>query len=160
MACGTTEDPDMTYRREVEVTETTPPATVVQPPATVVHERVYEAAPAPAPVYESRVVYRSNPLATVERAIVFIFGLIELLIGLRIVLLLVAARQSNDIVRFIYNLSDIFVAPFRGILRIDEVQSGATALDVGAIVALVGWFVIELIVLALLRVFRPPATAV
>jgi len=146
----------MTYRREVEVTETTPPATVVQPPATVVHERVYETAP----VYESRVAYRSNPLATVERGIVFIFGLIELLIGLRIVLLLVAARQSNDIVRFIYNLSDIFVAPFRGILRIDEIQSGATALDVGAIVALVGWFVIELIVLGLVRIFRPRSTAV
>jgi uncharacterized protein YggT (Ycf19 family) len=149
----------MTYRREVDVTETTPPAAVVQPPATVVHERVYEAAPTPAPVYERPVVYASSPLGMVERWIVFVFGLVELLIGLRILLLLVAARQSNDIVRFIYNLSEIFVAPFRGILRIDEVQSGATALDVGAIVALVGWLVIELIVLALLRVFRPRATA-
>lgn len=127
----------MTYRTEVEVTE---------PAETVVHDRVYERRVEP------------NPLAVVRRWIIFIFGLIQLLIGLRILLLLFAARQSNDIVAGIYNLSEIFVAPFRGILRIDEVQSGATALDVGAIVALVGWFVIELIILALVRVFRPTAT--
>jgi hypothetical protein len=95
----------------------------------------------------------------VARWVVFIFGMIELLIGLRIILLLVAARESNGLVSGIYGLSEVFVAPFRGILRIDEVQAGATALDIGAIVALVGWFVIELIVLALVRVFRPTATA-
>jgi hypothetical protein len=44
-------------------------------------------------------------------------------------------------------------------LRIDEVQAGATALDVGAIVALIGWFILELIVIALLRIFRPRAVA-
>ena len=92
------------------------------------------------------------------RLIVFLFGLIELLIGLRIILLLVAARQSNDIVAAVYNISEVFVAPFRGILRIDEVQAGVTALDVGAIVALIAWVVIELVVLALVRVFRPAST--
>ena len=148
----------MTYRREVEVTETTPPATVIHeqvyapaPPPAVVHERVYERAPA---------AYGPSPYRMVERWIIFVFSLIQLVIGLRILLLLFAARESNDIVRMIYNVSEIFVAPFRGILRIDEVQSGATALDVGAIVALIGWVVIELIVLGLLRIFRPRATAV
>ena len=105
------------------------------------------------------VEYRSNPVVTIERAIIFIFGVIEALIVMRIVLLLVAARESNAIVAFVYDVSEIFVAPFRGILRIDEVQSGATALDVGAIVALVGWIIIELLVLALVRIFRPAATA-
>ena len=80
-------------------------------------------------------------------------------IVLRIVLLLFAARGSNDLVAAIYNLSEVFVAPFRGILRIDEIQAGATALDVAAIVALIGWFILELVVLALVRVFRPAATA-
>src|SRR5688500_12646159 len=98
----------MTSRRDVEITEER--AT----PATVVHGRVSDPAP-PATVVEERVplAYRPNPLAMVERWIVFIFGLIQLLIGLRILLLLVAAREGNDIVRFIYNLSEIFVGPFR-----------------------------------------------
>ncbi len=128
----------MTYRTEVEVTDPVDP---------YVHET------------HERVVRAGNPLRTVERLIIFIFGLIELLIVLRIVLLLFAARESNDLVAAIYNISEVFVAPFRGILRIDEVQAGATALDVGALVALVGWIVIELVVLGLVRVFRPTATA-
>ncbi|MEX2548297.1 MAG: YggT family protein [Chloroflexota bacterium] len=127
----------MTYRTEVEVTE---------PTETVVHDRIYERRVEP------------NPLAVVRRWIIFIFGLIQLLIGLRILLLLVAARQANDIVAGIYNISDVFVAPFRGILGRNEIQSGATELDVAAIVALIGWTVIELVVLALVRVFRPTAT--
>ena len=149
----------MTYRREVEITEEpVPPATVVTPPQTTV---VTPPATVVQPAYVEQPVRRYGPsgLGILERWIVFIFGLIQLLIGLRIILLLIAARESNDIVSGIYGLSEIFVAPFRGILRIDEVQRGATALDVGAIVALVGWFVIELIVLALIRVFRPAARA-
>jgi YGGT family len=103
--------------------------------------------------------YRPSPLGVLRRWIIFVFGLIQLLIVVRIIFLLLAAREGNSIVSFIYSASEIFVAPFRGILRIDEVQAGATALDIGAIVALVGWFIIELIVLALVRVFRPSATA-
>ena len=105
-----------------------------------------------------RVSWSSSPGAMLERLIVFIFGLIELLIVVRIVLLLVAARESNAIVQFIYNLSDIFVAPFRGILGINELQAGAAAFDVAALVALIGWLIIELIVIALVRVFRPATT--
>jgi hypothetical protein len=103
--------------------------------------------------------YRPSPAATLERLVIFVFSLIEIVIVLRIVLLLFAARESNAIVSFVYSVSEVFVAPFRGILRIDEVQAGATALDIGAIVALVGWLILELIIIALLRVFRPRAEA-
>ena len=129
----------MTYQTDVEVTDRVDP---------YAGERVTR-----------RTVRTGSPIGTIERLIVFIFGLIELTIILRIVFLLFSARESNDLVAAIYNISEVFVAPFRGIFRIDEVQAGATALDVGAIVALFGWIVIELIVLGLVRVFRPTATA-
>jgi hypothetical protein len=103
--------------------------------------------------------YSPSPVATVERVLVLIFSLIELVIGLRILLLLVAAREGNDIVQFVYNVSEIFVAPFRGILRIDEIQAGVAALDFGAVVAIIGWLIIEVIVIAVVRLFRPTATA-
>ena len=134
----------MTYRSEREVVETVDPAM----PGTYAHTTGVRT-----------VEYRPNPVASLERAIILIFGLIQLLIVLRIVLLLVAARESNAIVSFIYDVSELFVAPFRGILGLDQVQAGATALDVGAIVALVGWFIIELIVIAVVRIFRPATTA-
>jgi hypothetical protein len=135
----------MTYREEERITHT---------------EEEVVAQPAHGQSVATREVsYRSSPGAMVERLILFIFGLILGLIILRIVLLLLAARQGNDLVSFIYNLSEVFVAPFRGILRIDEVAAGQAALDVGAIVGLVGWIVIGLIVFGLLRIFRPSSTA-
>lgn len=101
------------------------------------------------------VTYRGTPAITVERAVAFIFGLVQVVLLLRIVLLLLAAREGNAIVAFVYGLSDFLVAPFRGILRIEEVAAGASALDVAAIVALIGWTIIELIVLGLVRLGRP-----
>ena len=103
--------------------------------------------------------YLPGGAATLEKALVLIFSLIELVIGLRIVLLLLSARQGNDVVQFVYNVSEIFVAPFRGILRIDEIQAGTASLDFGAVVALIGWLIIEVVVIAALRMFRPTATA-
>ena len=137
----------MTYRTDVDVVEPAEPAYVA--PAVV--EPAY---------HETRVTrYQPSPLATLQRLVVFIFGLIEAVIVIRIILLLLAAREGNDVVQFVYGVSEIFVAPFRGILRIDEVQAGIAALDFGAIVALVFWVIIELIVIAALRIFRPTATA-
>ena len=74
-------------------------------------------------------------------------------------MLLLAAREGNDVVQFVYNVSEIFVAPFRGILRIDEIQAGVSALDFGAVVAIIAWLIIELIVVAVVRMLRPAAVA-
>ena len=103
----------------------------------------------------STVSYEPSPTGMISRLIVWIFGIVQLLLVLRIVLLLLAAREGNPLVQFIYDVSDLLVAPFRGILGLDQVAAGATALDIAAIVALVGWTVVELILLGLVRVFRP-----
>jgi len=133
----------MTYREEERITHTEE-----------------EVAPAHGHAVATREVsYRSSPGAMVERLLLFIFGLIIGLIVLRIILLLVAAREGNDLVSFIYNISEIFVAPFRGILGRNEIASGASELDVAAVVAVVGWFVISLVVFGVLRIFRPSSTA-
>src|SRR3954451_10517071 len=103
----------MSYRSETDyVAPVAPPDGYVQGHATEVR----------------RVEYRQNPLATVERLVVFIFSLIELLIVARILLLLVSAGESNGMVSFVYTVSSIFVAAFRGILGLNEVQSGPSAL--------------------------------
>jgi uncharacterized protein YggT (Ycf19 family) len=110
-------------------------------------------APASA-VSHSEVTYQATGNTVLQRLIIFVFGLIQGLIVLRVLLLLVAAREGNALVAFIYDLSDIFVAPFRGILGQNVIAAGSTALDVAAIVALVGWTVVELVILGLVRVFR------
>jgi len=103
----------------------------------------------------SSVTYTPSPTAMIERLIIWIFGLIQLLIVLRIVLLLLAAREGNAIVGFVYSITDLLVIPFRGILGINEISAGRTDLDIAAIVALVGWTVLELVIIGLVRIFRP-----
>lgn len=89
-----------------------------------------------------------------RRIVVLVFGLIQIVIGARIVLLLLDAREANGLVSGILNLSQIFVAPFEGILRTNALHSGGSVFDVAAIVALVGWTVLELIVIWALGIFR------
>jgi YGGT family len=89
-----------------------------------------------------------------RRIVVLIFGLIQIVIGARIVLLLLDAREANPLVSGILNVSQVFVGPFEGILRTDSLNSAGSVLDITAIVALVGITIIELIVLWAIGIFR------
>ncbi len=89
-----------------------------------------------------------------RRAVILIFGIIQILIVLRIVLLLLNAREGNELVSFILNTSQIFVSPFNGIFNKDALASGGSILDIAAIAALVGWTVLEVIVLWAINLFR------
>ena len=111
---------------------------------TTVHERSY---------------FREGGVGWARRVVVFIFGLIQLLILLRFVLLIFDARQGNDIVAGIMNLSQLFVGPFEGMLNTNALHASGSVLDLAAIVALIGWTIVELIVFALLGLFRRSSTA-
>ena len=89
-----------------------------------------------------------------RRVVVLIFGIIQSLIVLRIVLLLLNAREGNDLVAFILNASQVFVAPFEGMFQTDALGASGSILDVAAITALVGWTVLEAIVIWITNVFR------
>ena len=91
---------------------------------------------------------------TARRIVVLVFGLIQIVIGLRIVLLLLNAHTGNVLVSIINNVGGVLIAPFEGILRTNALSAGGSVLDVAAIVALVGWSIIELIVIWSLGVFR------
>lgn len=88
------------------------------------------------------------------RLVVLVFGIVQVLILLRIVLLLMDAREGNDLVSFILNASQVFVGPFEGILRTDALASGGSLLDMAAVLALVGWTLLEALILAAVGVFR------
>ncbi|HEX7195705.1 MAG TPA: YggT family protein [Candidatus Limnocylindria bacterium] len=93
-----------------------------------------------------------GPLAVVRRIVSLLFGILAVMLGLRILLLLLVANQQNSIVDFVYNVTEPFVAPFRGIFAINEVTpGGGSVLDIAALVALVGWLLIYLLLMAILR---------
>jgi hypothetical protein len=118
---------------------------------------------APAPVSTAIETVRRDSRTTTSspggpelgrRIVVLVFGLIQVVIGARIVLLLLDAREANGLVSGILNLSQLFVGPFEGILRTNALHSGGSILDVAAVVAMVGWTVLELIVIWAIGIFR------
>jgi uncharacterized protein YggT (Ycf19 family) len=93
-----------------------------------------------------------GPMYYVRRVLSLLFGILAVLIGLRILLLLLVANQQNSIVDFVYDITEPFVAPFRGIFNFDTVTpGGGSVLDVAAIVALIGWLLIYVLLMAILR---------
>ena len=95
-----------------------------------------------------------------RRIVVLVIGLIQIVIGARIILLLLDAREANGLVSAILNISQVFVAPFEGMLRTDSLHSAGSTLDVTAVVALVGWTILELIVLWVIGIFARRSTAI
>ena len=105
---------------------------------------------------ETRRTARTAPAGPemVRRIVVLVFGLIQIVIGLRIVLLLLDARTGNALVSGILGVSRIFVSPFEGMLNSNALSAGGATLDVAAVVAFVGWTILELIVLWVVDIFR------
>ena len=89
-----------------------------------------------------------------RRIVVLIFGLIQVVIAARFVLLLLDAREANGLVSAILNIGQVFVAPFEGILRTNNLHSAGSIFDVAAVVAFIGWSIIEMIVLWITGIFR------
>ena len=105
-------------------------------------------------VVQETVRHQPSGAELLRRIIVFLFAVIQGLIVLRIVLLLVDASSGNDLVRFLYDASGVFVAPFEGILHTNAVNAGASTLDIAAIVALIGWTVLEALLVAAVGIAR------
>lgn len=87
-----------------------------------------------------------------RRVVSLLFGILAVMIGLRILLLLFVANQQNAIVDFVYGVTEPFVAPFRGMFQFDAVTpGGGSVFDIAALVALIGWLLIYLLIVAVLR---------
>ena len=105
---------------------------------------------------ESSRVTRTGPGRSemTRRIVVLVFGLIQIAIAARFALLLLDAREANGLVSAILNISQVFVGPFEGILRTNNLHASGSIFDVAAVVAFVGWTVLELIVLWVANIFR------
>ncbi len=87
----------------------------------------------------------------IRRFVMLLFGILQGLLILRIILLLLVANTGNEIVSLILGLTDPFVEPVRGMFQLDRVTADSgSMLDVAAIVALIGWTLIEALILAVL----------
>jgi hypothetical protein len=105
---------------------------------------------------DTRRTTRSGPGGSemTRRIVVLIFGLIQIVIAARFVLLLLDAREANGLVSAILTIGQVFVVPFEGILRASNFYSGGSIFQVAAVVAFIGWTILEVIVLWIAGIFR------
>lgn len=91
---------------------------------------------------------RSPIEVILARVITWVFGVIIAFIGVRFVLELFGANVQAGFVRFVYGVSDIFMAPFVAVFNTQRVQAATfewSALVAIAVYVLIAWGLIELI---------------
>jgi uncharacterized protein YggT (Ycf19 family) len=141
-----TDDPTRVVERQTYVERDRPVSTGYVPPST---SNVNVGGGGGGPAY---VDTGPGPLYYARRVVSLLFGILAVLIGLRILLLLLVANQRNNIVDFVYNVTEPFVAPFRGMFQFDTASpGGGSVFDFAALVALIGWLLIYLLIMAILR---------
>ena len=91
---------------------------------------------------------RSPIEVIIARVVSYVFGVVEVLIAIRFVLLLLGANPAAGFVAFIYSVSGIFMAPFVAVFQ-TQTAAGATfewsALVALAVYALIAWGIVTLI---------------
>lgn len=84
----------------------------------------------------------------ISRVIMFVFGVIEVFIGIRFLLMLLGANAEAGFVKMIYGVSGLFMAPFLTIFNTQKVGGAVfewSALVAIAVYALVAWGLVALI---------------
>jgi hypothetical protein len=84
----------------------------------------------------------------VTQVLWLLVGVIEVMIGLRVILKLIGANPDNDFARFVYGVAAVFVGPFFGLTG--SPSSSGMVLEVPSLIAmlvygLLGWLVISFI---------------
>jgi YggT family protein len=103
---------------------------------------------------------RRQGMEQVNRIMYTILGILEIGLGLRLVLKLIAANASSGFADFIYGITSPFVAPFAGLLGTPS--SGGTILEITTLIAMAVYALFFWIVLQVIAVImaRPSARSV
>lgn len=133
--------PQVATKTEEEVTriEHSAPQKVVRTTTKVVPPPIAEESPQKA-YNTKKVIFRTYQIAW------YILGIVEILLGFRLLLKLVGANPASGFANFVYTLSDPFAKPFLGVVGVSISDSSVlewpTFLAM-AFYAVVVWLIIE-----------------
>src|SRR5689334_21697348 len=104
-------------------------------------------------VHEEHVVQNVNleyreALYKVSQFIWLLFGTLEALIGVRVLLLLIGANPASVFVALVYQLSDLFLWPFRSIVANPTFANHVfeiTSIIAMIVYPLIGWAIVRLV---------------
>ncbi len=103
----------------------------------------------------AEVVSSVTPARRATEAIYLLFGIVDGLLLIRLVLKLLAANPLAGFSKFIYGLTDVFMAPFRNLLPTVGGGSGSV-LEMSTVIAiivyaLIGWALVRLVAIMFFR---------
>jgi len=107
------------------------------------------------PVADSAEVVRSfNPARRAVELIYLVFGIVNGMLLIRVVLKLLGANPLAGFTHFVYGVTDVFMAPFRNLLP--TVGSNQSQLEMSAVVAilvyaLIGWVIARVVTIMFSR---------
>ncbi len=84
----------------------------------------------------------------------FFVGIAEVFLGLRVVLRLFGANDSNGFVQWVYESSSVLLDPFRGIFPTRELASGSV-IDFSALFAMVVYGLLGMLLIYLVAALTP-----
>jgi hypothetical protein len=99
-------------------------------------------------VTEDTNVGQRQMLQWITALISFFFGVVEGLIGLRIVLKFIDANSNNAFASFIYNITAIFVTPFAGLISNPALDGNV--LEVTSLIALIVYALVAALLIRLI----------
>lgn len=79
-----------------------------------------------------------------------LFGIVEILIALRVLLSLIAADRAAGFSRFIYGVTGPFVAPFNGIVG-EPAASNGSVFEVPSVLAIIVYLILSWIIVRILQ---------
>jgi hypothetical protein len=104
-------------------------------------------------VHEERVVQDVNleyreTIYKVTQFVWLLFGALEALLGIRVILMLIGANPGTPFTALVYQLSELFLWPFRNIVA--NPAFGNSVLEITTLIAmivypLIGWAIVRLI---------------
>lgn len=103
---------------------------------------------------------RRLAVSRIAQLIWLFFGIVEALIGLRVVLKLMAANPANPFAGFVYQFTDVFLAPFQGLTATPSAQG--MVFEISALIAIVAYALLSWIIVRLvwLLFYQPTARTV
>ena len=108
-------------------------------------------------VYERPFVWYYYPVDFAGRIVYAVIGIIQFMLGLRLVLTLLGANSSSEFVAWVYSLTSRLAAPFLG--AFPSLNLGGFVIEISIIFAMIGyaiigWLIMQLISLVSASLYR------
>ena len=106
-------------------------------------------------ITEDAVAERMILIGKINGIIWLLFGILEALIGMRVILKLLAANPVNGFVNFVYDITYPFLAAFFGI--VGTPTSNGSVLEISSLIAMLVYLFIAWVITSLVRLIMTPS---